>query len=260
MLKNLLDRLFRHVYFYSPRPKIITAVPLDVTEVEKKSLEDVMLQVGAKKVFLVERPMAAAIGCKLPVQSAIASLIVEVGAGLTEIAVISLSGIVAWRSLKIGGDTLDRTIINFVREKYGLLLGQRTVEEAKIKIGDAFADKPSEMKVKGRDLSSGLPREIKINNEEIREVILPHLKSIIENIRDTIESTPPELVSDIYERGLILSGSGSLLKGFDRLVAKEIKVPVHLASDASTTLIRGLGLILEDFINLKEVIIPSARD
>jgi len=259
MVKNLLNRLSQSA-FYSARPRIITAVPLDVTEVEKKSLEDIMLQVGAKKVFLVERPIAAAIGCNLPIQDSIASLVVEIGAGLTEIAVISLSGIVAWRSLKIGGASLDNTIINFVRDKYGLLLGKKSAEEVKIKIGSVFIDKPLETKTKGRDLSTGLPREIKINNEELREVILPQIKNIIENIRETIEETPPELVSDIYERGIVLSGGVSLLQGFVKLIGKEIKIPVYLSHDASGSVIHGLGMILEDFNNLKDVIIPSASD
>jgi len=260
MVKNLLNRLSQSAFFYSAKPRIITAVPLDVTEVEKKSLEDIMLQVGAKKVFLVERPMAAAIGCNLPIQDPIASMVVEIGAGLTEIAIISLSGIVAWRSLKIGGDSLDNAIINFVRDKYGLLLGKKSAEEVKIKIGSVFADKPLEMKTKGRDLSTGLPREIKVNNEELRGIILPQIKNIIENIREVIEEAPPELVSDIYERGLILSGGVSLLQGLVKLIGKEVKIPVHLSNVASGSVIQGLGMILEDFNNLKDVIIPSASD
>ena len=262
MVKNLLNRISGGA-FYSARPIIITAVPLDVTEVEKKSLEDIMLQVGAKKVFLVERPVAAAIGCNLPIQDPIASLVVEIGAGLTEIAVISLSGIVAWRSLKIGGDSLDSAIINFIRDRHSLLIGKKTAEEIKIKIGSVFIDKPLEMKVKGRDLSTGLPREIKVNNEEFKEIILPQIKNIIENIREVIEETPPELVSDIYERGIVLSGGVSLLQGLVKLIGEEIKAPVHLsndASDASGSVIHGLGMILEDFNNLKDVIIPSASD
>jgi len=255
MVKNLLDRLFQTT-FYGVRPRIITNVPLDVTEVEKKSLEDIMWQVGAKKVYLIERPIAAAIGCSLPIQDACASLIVEMGAGLTEIAVISLSGIVSWRSLKFGGESLDFSIINYIREKYGLLLGKRTAEDLKIKIGSAIADKPIEMRVKGRDLQSGLPKEIKVSNEEIKETIIGPLKNIVENIRETIEQTPPELVSDIYERGMVISGGPALLPGLVKFLEKEIKIPIHLAHEPGQSVIHGLGMALEDFNNLKDVVIP----
>ncbi|OQX71596.1 rod shape-determining protein [Candidatus Parcubacteria bacterium 4484_255] len=261
MLKLIFNKVHHDSFTLIPRPRVVASIPLEVTEVEKKSLEDVILQAGAREVFLVERPVAAAIGARLPVQESIGNLIVELGGGLSEIAVISLNGIVAHKSLKVGGELINRNIIDYVREKFGILLGQQTAEDVKIKIGSAASiNKAQDMKIKGRDLVSGLPKEVTITDVQIREAILPTLKIIIEGIRDTIESTPPELVSDIYERGIILSGGASLLKGLDRLIRKKINISVCLVDDPATAIIRGTGLILEDFDNLKSVIIPSARD
>ncbi len=260
MLKSIFEKVHRDTFTLLPRPRIVAAVPLDVTEVEQKSLEDVILQAGAREVFLVERPMAAAIGAKLPIQESTGNMIVELGGGLSEVAVISLNGIVCWKSLKIGGGSLNKNIINYVREKFSVFLGDQTAEEIKIKIGSAIPDKPQEMKVKGRDLVSGLPREIVVNDSQIREAIASPLRIIIEAIHDTIESTPPELVSDIYERGLVISGGGALIRGFDKLIQKKVNIPVYITDDPSTSVVRGAGLILEDFENLKQVFIPSARD
>jgi len=261
MLKLIFNKVHHDGFTLIPRPRVVASIPLDITEVEKKSLEDVILQAGAREVFLVERPVAAAVGARLPVQESIGNLIVELGGGLSEIAVISLNGIVAYRSLKIGGELMNRNIIDYVREKFGILLGQQTAEEIKVKIGSAAAvSKSQDMKVKGRDLVSGLPKEITITDIQVREAILPTLKIIIDGIKDTIESTPPELVSDIYERGMILSGGASLLRGLDKLIRKKINISVCLVDDPSTAIIRGTGLILEDFDNLKPVIIPSTRD
>ncbi|MCF7906781.1 rod shape-determining protein [Patescibacteria group bacterium] len=261
MLRMIFNKVHHDSFTLIPRPRVVASVPLDVTEVEKKSLEDVILQAGARTVFLVERPVASAIGARLPVQESIGNLIVELGGGISEIAVISLNGIVAHKSLKVGGELLSKNIIDYVRENFGVLLGQQTAEAVKIKIGSAASvSKSQEMKIKGRDLVSGLPREVVITDTQVREAVLPSLKIITEGVRDTIESTPPELVSDIYERGVILSGGASLLKGLDKLIRKKINISVYLVDDPSTAVIRGMGLILEDFDNLKSVIIPSARD
>jgi rod shape-determining protein MreB len=261
MLRMIFNKVHHDSFTLIPRPRVVASVPLDVTEVEKKSLEDVILQAGARTVFLVERPVASAIGARLPVQESIGNLIVELGGGISEIAVISLNGIVAHKSLKVGGELLSKNIIDYVRENFGVLLGQQTAEAVKIKIGSAASvSKSQEMKIKGRDLVSGLPREVVITDTQVREAVLPSLKIITEGVRDTIESTPPELVSDIYERGVILSGGASLLKGLDKLIRKKINISVYLVDDPSTAVIRGMGLVLEDFDNLKSVIIPSARD
>jgi rod shape-determining protein MreB and related proteins len=260
MLKSIFDKVHRDTFTLVPRPKVVTAIPLEVTEVEKKSLEDAVLQAGAREVSLVERPVAAAIGVRLPIQESIGNLIVELGGGISEIAVISLDGIVAHKTLKIGGESLNKNIVNYVREKFGILIGEQTAEELKIKIGSAYGNKNQEMKIKGRDLSKGLPREVIINENQAREAIMPLLKAIIEGIHETIENTPPELVADIYERGIILSGGGAQLPGLDKLIRKKIDIPVIVTDDPATAVIRGTGLILEDFENLKQVFIPSARE
>ncbi len=260
MLKSIFEKIHRDSFALIPRPKVVAAIPLDVTEVEKKSLEDVILQAGAREVFLVERPVAAAIGVRLPIQESIGNLIVELGGGLSEVAIISLNGIVASKSLKIGGESLNENIISYVREKFGVLLGKQTAEEIKIKIGSAFGNKNQEMRVKGRDLIKGLPKEVLVNESQIREAIMPLLKTIVEGIHETIESTPPELVSDIYERGIVLSGGGAMLSGLDKMIQKRINIPVLVTDDPATAIIRGTGLVLEDFENLKQVFVPSATD
>lgn len=260
MLKSIFDKVHRNSFTLVPRPKVVTSIPLGVTEVEKKSLEDATLQAGAREVFLVERPVAAAIGVRLPIQESVGNLIVELGGGLSEAAVISLNGIVSSKSLKIGGESLNRNIISYVREKFGILLGEQTAEEIKIKIGSGWGSKNQEMKIKGRDLAKGLPKEVIINENQVREAIMPLLKTIIDGIHETIENTPPELVADIYERGIILSGGGAQLPGLDKLIRKKIDIPVIVTDDPVTSVIRGTGLILEDFNNLKQVFIPSARD
>ncbi|MCX7779059.1 MAG: rod shape-determining protein [Patescibacteria group bacterium] len=260
MLRHAFNKIYTG-FFSLTRPRAIVAVPLDITEVEKKSFEDVIIQAGAREVFLVERPVAAAIGMRLPVNESVGNLVAEIGGGLTEVAVIALNGIVAWKSLKIGGETWSRNIWQYVKEKFNLLLGEQTIEEIKIKIGSAFPQKEKrEMKVKGRDLITGLPKEISLTDEEIREAISPSVNLIVEAISDTIEKTPPELVADILNRGILLSGGGAMLKGLDQLVNKKVKIPTHLTDDPLTSVVRGLGFILEDFENLKTVLLPSSRE
>ncbi len=260
MLRSSIEKI-QSSLFSLFRPEVIISVPLDITEVEKKSFEDIALRAGARKVYLVERPIAAAIGMRLPVSESVGNLIAEIGGGLTEIAVIALNGIVAWKSLKIGGEIWNKNIIQYVREKSNLLLGEQTVEEIKIKIGSVYPEKQNqEMKVKGRDIITGLPKEISLSESDVREAILPSVNLIVDAISETIEKTPPELVADVLERGIILSGGASQLKGLANLINKKIKIPVHLADDPSTSCVRGLGLILEDFENLKEVLLPLTRE
>lgn len=204
--------------------------------------------------------MAAAIGARLPIYESIGNLVVELGGGLSEVAVISLSGVVTWKSLKIGGETLNKNIIQYMREKFGILLGDQTAEEIKIKNGSAASlDKAQEMKIRGRDLATGLPKEIVITDNQVREAMMPVLKQIVESISDTIEKTPPELVADIYERGIVVSGGGALMRNLDKLIQKKLNIPIHIADDPSTSVVRGTGLVLEDFENLKNVFVPSAR-
>lgn len=243
----------------APRPRVVVGIPLDVTEVERKAVEDATLSAGAREVLLIEEPMSAALGARLPVRDATGHLIVDIGGGTTEIAVISLGGVVVWRSLRIAGDELTEAIIQYARDHFNLLLGDHTAEEIKLKIGSAIPLlKPLEMKMRGRDLMTGLPREVVINDGQIREALQKILKLIVENIKNTIESTPPELVADVYERGLILSGGGSLLKGLDKMLNAELSIPVQVIDDPLTAVVRGTGIVLEDIELMRDLLLPSS--
>lgn len=250
MLKHFIQKIHRDSFNILPRPRVVMAIPLGVTEVEKKAAQDAALNAGAREVILVEEPMAAAIGARLPVQDSIGNMIVDLGGGTTEIAVISLGGVVNCRSLRIGGDELNQDIINYSRDNFNLLIGERTAEDIKIKIGSAIElEEELESTIKGRDLISGLPKEIPISSKHIRDAITKTLNIIIENIKSTIESTPPELVSDIFERGIVLSGGGALLRGIDEKIHDSTKIPIKIVDDPITAVVRGTGIILED-INL----------
>lgn len=259
MLKYFIDKVYRGSYPLAPRPRVVVGIPLDVTEVERKAVEDATLSAGAREVLLIEEPMSAALGARLPVRDATGHLIVDIGGGTTEIAVISLGGVVVWRSLRIAGDELTEAIIQYARDHFNLLLGDHTAEEIKLKIGSAIPLlKPLEMKMRGRDLMTGLPREVVINDGQIREALQKILKLIVENIKNTIESTPPELVADVYERGLILSGGGSLLKGLDKMLNAELSIPVQVIDDPLTAVVRGTGIVLEDIELMRDLLLPSS--
>lgn len=261
MLKYFIEKVHKESFGFMPRPRIVIAVPLGITEVERKAVEDATLHAGAREVFLIEEPMAAAIGSRLPIQESTGNIIVDIGGGTTEIAVISLGGIVSSKSLKIAGNELDRNIIQFAREEFNLLLGEKTAEETKIKIGSAYVEEgqDKETKIRGRDLISGLPKEVSVTSSQIRKAISKSLKIIIDNIKSTIEYTPPELVADIYNRGIVLTGGGALLKNLDLVINAETKIPVHVTDDPLTCVARGTGLILEDLDKLKEVLITSSE-
>ena len=261
LLKHFIDKVHRESFSILPRPRIVIGIPLGVTEVERKAVEDATLHAGAREVFLIEEPMAAAIGTRLPIQDASGNMIVDIGGGTTEIAVISLGGVVTWKSLRTAGNELDQDIIQYARENFNLLLGERTAEDIKIKIGTAYElGEPVETKMRGRDLITGLPKEVLINSVHIQEAIMKSLKMIIENIKTTIELTPPELVADIYEKGIIITGGGALLKNLDKLVSKETQIPVHVADDPLTAVARGTGIVLEDLENLKELLVASTEE
>jgi len=261
MLKYFIDKVHEEVLSIMPRPRIIISVPLGLTEVERKAVEDATLHAGAREIFLVEQPMAAAIGARLPIQDASGNIVVNLGGGITQIAVLSLGGVVNWKSLLIAGNELDKNIIQYVREHFNLLLGDRTAEDLKIHIGSAEELKEAhETKIRGRDLITGLPKEITITSNHIFLALSRSLRTIIDTIRDTIESTPPELVADIYERGIMLTGGGAMLRGLDRAISQEIKVPVHIADDPLTTVVRGIGIILDDFENLKSILLSGTKE
>jgi rod shape-determining protein MreB len=247
MLKYFIEKAHEDNYLVAPRPQVIIGIPLDITEVEKKAVEDAAKSAGARKVFLVEEAMAAAIGARLPVTEPQATMIVDIGGGTTEIAVISLGGVVNSKSLRLAGNELDANIIQFVREEHNLLIGEQAAEELKIRIGSATPLKDGlAMCVRGRDLLNGLPKSVELTDRQIREAIWKTIDHLIENIKITLETTPPELVADIYEQGIILSGGGSLLRGLDIEIAQAIKIPVRITDDPLTAVVRGTGILLSD--------------
>src|SRR3989344_5005421 len=216
MIKYFIDRLHEGSFSIVPRPRIVIGVPIDVTEVERKAVEDAALSAGAREVFLVEQPMLGAIGARMPIEEPIGNMIVNIGGGRTEIAVIALSGIVTWRSLAIAGEELNKNIIQFARDEFNLLLGERMAEHVKMSIGTAKElSGPIEIEMRGRDLGTGLPKEVKVNDGQVRRAIQKSIRAIVDNIKATIESTPPELVADIYERGIVLIGGGANIRGID---------------------------------------------
>ncbi|AKM82483.1 TPA: rod shape-determining protein [Candidatus Berkelbacteria bacterium] len=258
MLKYFIDKVHREKFSIFPRPRVVIGIPYGVTEVEKRAVEEAALNAGARQVFLIEEPLAAAIGARLPVQEAAGNMIVDIGGGTTEVAVISLGGIVASRSLRIAGDELNQDIIDFAREQFNLMLGERTAEELKIKLGSAreLSEKAT-CPMRGRDLVSGLPKEIIVNDEQIRTAMNKSIQQIVEAVRQTIEETPPELVADVMEKGIVMAGGGALLRGLDRLIAQATQTKVHVADDPLTSVVRGAGLVLEDLETLKQVLVPT---
>lgn len=261
MIKYFIEKVHRESMTFVPRPRVVIAIPLDVTEVERKAVEDAVLRAGASEVWLIEEPMAAAIGAGLPIQEASGSMVVDIGGGTTEIAVISLSGIVSWKSLKLAGDKMDEAIIQYARDKFNLLLGQRTAEKIKMQVGSVLPlNQTLTTIMRGRDLITGLPKEIHITDANVREAIAKPIKIIVDNIKATIENSPPELVSDLYEKGMVLTGGGALLRGLDELISKETKMPVYITDEPLTAVVRGAGKILDDLDNLKEILLPSTKD
>jgi len=255
MLRYFIEKAHRKKMTLFPHPRVIVGIPCGVTEVEKKAVQDAAKNAGAREVYLIEQPMAAAIGARLPVQEAGGNFIVDIGGGTTEVAVISLGGIVTSRSLRIAGDRLDEDIINFVQEEYKLLIGKRTAERVKIAIGSAIPlRQKKEMPLRGRNLITGLPEEIMISDEEIRKAMEKSVDQIIEAIRVTIEETPPELLSDIMSKGICLAGGGSLLRGLDTLITKKTKIATKVIDDPLTAVVRGAGIVLENLDKLKEVL------
>lgn len=237
-----------------PKPKVVIGIPSGVTEVERRAVSQAALDAGAREAILVEEPMAAAIGADLPISDPEGVFIIDIGGGTSEIAVISLGGIVLGRSVRIAGDEMDEAIISYCRLKYSLLLGQPTAEEVKINIASAgFVKDEKFAVVRGRDIEEGLPKSIKLSSSEIQEALSPTIQEIIGNISDTLEETPPELVSDIMERGIVMAGGSSLLPGIDKLISEATKMPVYIAEDPLTCVVRGCGKILEDKVLLSKI-------
>ncbi len=236
------------------RPRMVIAIPSGITEVEKRAVKDSALHAGAREVFMIEEPIAAAIGVGLPIQEPAGNMIIDIGGGTTEMAVISLAGVVFSKSIRIGGDEMDDALINYLKKTYNLMIGERTAEEIKMKIGSAYPlEEELTMEVRGRDLVAGLPKMITVTSEEIREAMGEPISQIIESIRITLERTPPELSADLIDRGIIMAGGGALLRGIDKLIQEETGLPVHVADDPLTAVALGTGKVLGELSYLKKV-------
>jgi rod shape-determining protein MreB len=262
MLKYFIDRIHQDSFTFLPRPRVVIGIPSGVTEVEKRAVIDAATNAGAREVYLIDEPMAAAIGARIPVQDAGGNMIVDIGGGTTEIAVLSLGGIVSSKSLRIAGDGMNEDIIKFARDKFNLLIGERTAENVKIAIGSSHAeDKEMRMKIRGRDLVSGLPKEVQITSSQTREALARSVKSIINAIKATIEETPPELIGDIMSRGIALAGGGTLIRGLDKLITEQTEMPVKRVDDPLTAVVRGTGIVLEDIESLKDILseVPNRK-
>jgi len=256
MLRYFIEKVRQKRFLLNPRPRLIIGVPCGITQVERKAVSDAAKNAGAREVFIIEEPMAAALGARLPIQEPKGNFIVDIGGGTTDIAVISLGGIVLSKTLKIAGDKLNQDIIQFAQDEYKLLIGERTAEMIKIGIGSAFPLKEKkQLPMRGRNLVTGLPEEIIVSDEDIRRALDKSLKQIVAEIKLALEETPPELLADIMVNGIQLAGGGSLLKGLANLIEKETKIPTRVIEDPTTAVVRGAGLVLDDLDNLHDVLL-----
>lgn len=260
MLRYFIRKALNKSIHYFNRPRVVVCVPAGVTTVEERAVKEAAVQAGAKEAFLIEEPMAAAIGAGLPIHEPTGNMIVDIGGGTTDVAIISLGGIVTSRSIRVGGDEMDEAIVNYIKRSYNLMIGERTAEEIKIGVGSAIADvEQRTYQVRGRDLVTGLPKLIDINANEIYEALYEPVSSILEAIRICLEKTPPELAADIMDRGIMMAGGGSLLKGLDVLISRETGMPVHLSEEPLSAVATGAGKAMENIDVLKRLLIPYRR-
>ena len=256
MLRHFIKRAHNRRPF--PHPRMVIAIPSGITEVEKRAVRDSALHAGAREVHLVEEPMAAAIGVGLPIQEPGGNMIIDIGGGTTEIAVISLKGMVFAKSIRSGGDEMDDAIIEHLKKTYNLMIGERMAEDIKMRIGSAYPlEQELTMEVRGRDLVSGLPKTVTVTSEEIRDALSEPIRAIVDAARMTLDKTPPELAADLIERGIVLAGGGSLLRGLDRLLAEETGLPVHVAEDPITAVALGTGQFVEHLSDWKEATVST---
>ncbi len=240
------------------RPRVVVGVPSSITNVERRAVRDAVKNAGAREVHIIEEPMAAALGIRLPVYDPVGSMVIDIGGGTTDIAVISLGGIVKAKNLQIAGEKLNQDIITYVRDEFKILLGEKTAEEVKIAIGSVYKEgEPLEATIRGRDLITGLPREVVITDADIREAVMPSVMTLVESIKEVLETTPPEVLSDIMNRGIILVGGGSQILGLPALLSRELELPVHLIDDPITAVVRGTGVILENVEEYKDILIDN---
>ncbi len=255
MLRHFIRRV-RHRRF-QVRPRIVIAIPSGITEVERRAVKESAERAGAREVYLIEEPIAAAIGVGLPIDEPVGNMIIDVGGGTTEIAVISLAGVVFSKSIRIGGDEMNDAIIEYLKKTYNLMIGERTSEDIKIKIGSAYPmEEEMSLEVKGRDLVAGLPKTVTITSEEVRDALQEPLRAILEVTKISLERTPPELAADLIEHGIVMAGGGSLLRGLDKLISEETGLPVHIADDPLTAVANGTGKVLNEIRYLKKVTVP----
>ncbi len=258
MLKNLIEKIGSR--YNIGKPRVVVGVPSGITEVEERAVEESVIQAGAKEVYLIEEPMAAAIGSNLDVGEPSGSIIVDIGGGTTEVAVISLGGIVVSHSLRIAGDELDEDIVNYIKREKNLAIGETTAEQIKMEIGCAMPLMTEKtMEIRGRDLGDGLPRNITITSTQIEEAMKESITKIVEIVKLTLEKTPPELASDIMEKGIVLAGGGALIKNLDKLLSTETGMPVYIAEEPLDAVVRGTGKTLEDLERLKTVLVNSRK-
>ena len=249
-LKTIIDK-----HFFRMKPRVIVCVPSGITEVERRAVRDSAETAGAKQVLMVAEPMAAAIGVGLPVETPTGNMVIDIGGGTTEIAVIALSGLISDTSIRVGGDELDQAIVQFMRKNYNLLVGDATAETIKMRVGSAApGGDEREMEVKGRDLVSGIPKTVRVHSSEIREALQEPIQQIVDAVRRSLEVTPPELASDIVDRGIIMTGGGALIRGLDQLLHQETGLPIHVDEDPLTCVVRGAGRILDDYEKYRSVL------
>ncbi|MGB5106232.1 MAG: rod shape-determining protein [Candidatus Zixiibacteriota bacterium] len=259
LLSDFIRRVVRHKFLMKPR--VVICVPSGITEVEKRAVRDSAENAGARDVYLIQEPMAAAIGVGLPVDQPSGIMIIDIGGGTSEIAVIALNGIVNNTSIRIAGDEMSEAIVIYLKKNYNLLIGELTAEEIKIKIGSAFElEREETMEIKGRDLVAGVPKNIKVSSAQIREALTEPIAAIIDAVRLSLEQTPPELASDILDRGIVLTGGGALLRGLDKRIRQETNLPVIVADDPLTCVARGTGYVLENMQKFQKVLMRSRRD
>jgi rod shape-determining protein MreB len=260
MLNHLISKAHEQSWVPIPRPRVVVGIPSGVTEVEKRAVFDATISAGAREAYLIEEPVAAAIGAGLPVQETRGSMVVDIGGGTTEVALFSLGGIVLSRSIRVAGDELDEDIIQYMRTRHNLLIGEPTAEKVKIEIGSAYPlPQERQMTVKGRNLVTGLPTAIEVSSIQIREAIAGSVHIIIDTIKDALDDTPPELIADLMESGICLCGGGALLRGLAERVTEEINIRAYVADDPLTCVARGAGRVLEDYNNLRRLLVGLER-
>ncbi|MEV5574132.1 rod shape-determining protein [Spirillospora sp. NPDC052269] len=259
MLRYFIQKVHKRRHFAKPR--IVVAVPSGITGVEQRAVKEAGYQAGARRVYIIEEPMAAAIGAGLPVYEPTGNMVVDIGGGTTEVAIISLGGIVTSQSVRVGGDELDQAIISFSKKEYSLMLGERTAEEIKMAIGSAYPgpDEEPHAEIRGRDLVSGLPKTVVISAEEVRRAIEEPVNAIVDAVKTTLDKCPPELSGDIMDRGIALTGGGALLKHLDERLREETGMPIHLVDNPLDSVVLGTGKTVEDFDSLRQVLVPESR-